>query len=229
MATRAERATDERAGQWHHHLLTAPATAALSAEIRLRAAPQPQDRCIDLGAGAGALTIPFSGEVAEVVAVEPSRMLRARLSARADELGSPDIRIKAVQITELALPWESCDLVISGLALHHCMNADKRALVSRVRRWLRPGGRLVIGDRMPDRDEAISARRSRLGGPDHSGRGRIDRSAGRFFRSTMHALRETPATGDFWVEALQDAGYRNVGHRQLLPGIGVVWGAVDPP
>ncbi|MFD0903530.1 class I SAM-dependent methyltransferase [Actinomadura sediminis] len=226
MATDAEHAPGA-AGQWHHHVLAARVTAALSTEIRLRAAPRPQDRCIDLGAGVGSLAVPLSAEVAEVIAIEPSKGLRAVLAARAEELDPPGIRIEAVPITELIMPRESCDLVVSGFALHHCMNADKRALVSRVRRWLRPGGRLVIGDMMSHRQEESGSRRLRAGGAEHGGRGRIDRSAGRLFPAALHALRESPATGDFWIEALQDAGYRSVGHRQLLPGIGVVWGAVN--
>ena len=60
--------TDETAGQWHHHLLTESVSTALSADIWLRAAPRPQDRCVDLGAGVGMLALPLSGEVAEVVA-----------------------------------------------------------------------------------------------------------------------------------------------------------------
>ncbi|MEU5991902.1 class I SAM-dependent methyltransferase [Spirillospora sp. NPDC047418] len=228
MTMRAERMTDGTARQWHHHLLTESASAALSAEIRLRAAPRPQDRCVDLGAGVGMLAIPLSGEVAELVAVEPSRVLATRLAARARESGCPDIRTESVRITELIMPRQSCDLIVSGLALHHCDNPEKRALVPRALRWLRPGGRLVIADLMPDRTRSAGRRRQFLSDSGSCGRGRIDRSAGRFFRSTLHTLRETTATGEFWVEAFEDAGFRTVGHRQPVPGVGVVWGTVEP-
>lgn len=228
MTMRAEPMTDPLAGQWHHHLLTASASAALSAEVWLRAAPRSQDRCIDLGAGVGMLTVPLSREVAEMVAVEPSKALAARLAARAREHGASEIRMETVPITELVMPRQSCDLVVSGLALHHCENAEKRALVARALRWLRPGGRLVIADLMPERKGSAGRRGFRLGGPDSSGRGRLDRSAGRFIPSTLHALRETTATGSFWAEAFEDAGFKTMGHRQPLPGIGVVWGTADP-
>jgi hypothetical protein len=39
VTTRAERLTDESTGQWHHHVLTASNSAALLAEMRLRADP----------------------------------------------------------------------------------------------------------------------------------------------------------------------------------------------
>jgi SAM-dependent methyltransferase len=174
------------------------------------------------------LAIPLSGEVAELVAVEPSRNVAERLAGRARESGRPDIRTEHVQITELIMPRQSCDLIVSGLALHHCDNPEKRALVSRALRWLRPGGRLVIADLMPDRAGATGPRRQLLNNSGSNGRGRIDRSAGRFFRSTFHALRETTATGEFWVEAFEDAGFRTVGHRQPVPGVGVVWGTAEP-
>ncbi|WP_433473664.1 class I SAM-dependent methyltransferase [Spirillospora sp. CA-142024] len=223
----AEQIINGAEGQWHH-LLPPPAAAALSSEIQLRAAPRRQDRCIDLGAGAGVLSVLLSTEVAEVIAIEPSRILRVRLEARAAELGRSNIRTEAVPIAELVMPWQSCDLVISGFALHHCLDVDKRAIVSRIHRWLRPGGRLVIGDMMPDRPAPAGRRPLRSRGTDHHARGRIDHSSGRFFRTTMHAWREMPATGEFWLQAFEDAGYRSLGHRQLLPGVGVVWGVVEP-
>lgn len=228
MTMKAERMTDGTARQWHHHLLAESASAALSAEIWLRAAPRPQDRCVDLGAGAGMLAIPLSGEVAELVAIEPSKLLAARLAARAREAGSANIRTENVQITELAMPHRSCDLIVSGLALHHCDNPEKRLLVPRALRWLRPGGRLVIADLMPDRTRSTGSRRQRRNNAESNGRGRIDRSSGRFFRSTLHTLRETTATGEFWVEAFEDAGFRTVGYRQPVPGVGVVWGTAEP-
>ncbi|TMR42233.1 class I SAM-dependent methyltransferase [Actinomadura geliboluensis] len=227
MTMKVEGMTDETAGQWHHHLLTESVSTALSADIWLRAAPRPQDRCVDLGAGVGMLALPLSGEVAEVVAVEPSRILAARLGARARESGCPAIRTENVQITELIMPRRSCDLIVSGLALHHYDNPEKRALVSRALRWLRPGGRLVIADLMSDRPRSVGLRRQLPNVSRSNERGRIDRSAGRFFRSTLHSLRETTATGEFWVEAFEDAGFQTVGHRQSAPGIGVVWGAAE--
>jgi hypothetical protein len=30
------------------------------------------------------------------------------------------------------------------------------------------------------------------------------------------------------VEAFEDAGFRTVGHRQPVPGVGVVWGTAEP-
>src|SRR5690606_41212146 len=183
MTMRAEPMTDALAGQWHHHLLSASASAALSAEVWLRAAPRSQDRCIDLGAGVGMLTVPLSREVAEMVAVEPSKALAARLAARAREHGASEIRMETVPITELVMPRQSCDLVVSGLALHHCENAEKRALVARALRWLRPGGRLVIADLMPQGKGFGGPRGFRPGVQDSHALVRLDRRARRVSHS----------------------------------------------
>ncbi|MBD2892598.1 hypothetical protein amrb99_15080 [Actinomadura sp. RB99] len=93
--------------------------------------------------------------------------------------------------------------------------------------WPRPGGRLVISGIMPEQPDSAGWRILRVLRAQSDGRRSIDRSGGRFFRFTLHALRETPATGEFWVEALEGAGFRTVGHRQVLSGLGVVWGTAD--
>lgn len=226
---RVEQSADGRTEQWQHHMLTEPASTALLTEMIAKAEPQPHERCVDLGAGIGTLSLVLAGKVGEVVAVEPAHSLRTALEARASRLHMSTIRTEAVEPTDLIMPMESCDLVVSGLVLHHCLNVDKRTLVPRARRWLRPGGRLVIGDMMPEGGATTGLRRLGRGGSAAVGRGRIDSSAGRIFPSLLHLLRETPASGEFWVQALTDAGFRDVGHQQVEPGLGVVWGRVERP
>ena len=67
MAMKVRQSADERTGQWQHHLLAEPASTALLAEILAKAAPQPNDRCVDLGAGSGTLTLVLAGEGGELV------------------------------------------------------------------------------------------------------------------------------------------------------------------
>ena len=57
-------------------------------------------------------------------------------------------RRRSVTSRTFELRPASTDLVVSSYALHHLADADKRALVARSAQWLRPGGRLVIGDMM---------------------------------------------------------------------------------
>jgi SAM-dependent methyltransferase len=44
------------------------------------------------------------------------------------------------------LPLGPFDLVVSALAVHHLDAVEKRALFTRAREALRPGGRFVLGD-----------------------------------------------------------------------------------
>jgi len=95
--------------------------------------PQPGERILDLGCGDGALTTELVARGAEVVAVDASPDMIA--AARAHDL---DAHIADGQ--ELGFNGEF-DAVFSNAALHWMTDPD--AVLTGVRRALRPGGRLV--------------------------------------------------------------------------------------
>jgi tRNA (cmo5U34)-methyltransferase len=97
-------------------------------------------RILDLGAGTGetARRVLAVHPAAVLVAVDESSRMLERIE---DERVEP--RVARLQDT---LPHESFDLVVSALAVHHLDAAEKRALFSRIRAALRPGGRFVLGD-----------------------------------------------------------------------------------
>jgi cyclopropane fatty-acyl-phospholipid synthase-like methyltransferase len=49
---------------------------------------------------------------------------------------------------QLDLLSRSFDLIVSNYAFHYMADADKEALLRRMRGWLVPGGRLVLSDMM---------------------------------------------------------------------------------
>jgi hypothetical protein len=57
-------------------------------------------------------------------------------------------KVLCIDLASLDLPAASVDLVVSNVALHHLTNAEKQALVQRARRWLWPGGRIIIAGTM---------------------------------------------------------------------------------
>ena len=113
-----------------------------AAEVR------PGSVAIDLGCGTGQLSLPLARNGAYVMAVDVSRAMVDLLEAKATASGVRGILGVVTPIETLSLPEQSADLVISNYALHHLRDRDKAAFVEEAASWLRPGGRLVVGDMM---------------------------------------------------------------------------------
>jgi SAM-dependent methyltransferase len=122
------------------------------------------------------------------------------------------------------------DLVVSSYALHHLVDRDKQIFVEQAARWLRPGGKLVIGDMMFGRgvtsgDRAILASKVRIMlGRGPGGWWRIAKNAWRFLSRTS----ERPISMEAWTELLSDAGLMEVTGHRLVAEAAVVSGRRAP-
>lgn len=103
---------------------------------------------VDLGAGSGGVTIPLARTCSRVLAVDVSEPLLGHLAEKAATEDVRNIEVLTQPIEALELDPTSLDLVVSNYALHHLRDADKASLLERGYDWLRPGGRMVIGDMM---------------------------------------------------------------------------------
>jgi ubiquinone/menaquinone biosynthesis C-methylase UbiE len=134
-----------------------------------------------------------------------------------------------VDLPHLDLPASSVDLVVSNYALHHLTDDDKFALVARASRWLRPGGRLVVADMMfgrgtSRRDRAII--REKLVSLARLGPGGVWRIVKNLWRYGARRGTEMPASPEFWVGALSDAGFDAVSFDPVVAEAGVIAGQV---
>jgi SAM-dependent methyltransferase len=211
----------------HHHGADVAALDAVCEEILRRARPAMGDVGLNLGAGHG-LVVPLARTIQRIVTVDPSQPILDGLCREAREEGLENLVPIAADLTEFAVPLESIDLVVSNHVFHHLHNADKKALLVHTRRWLRPGGRLVVGDVMYGRgpsssDQQIPRTNVRSLAAEDRGRRRIAKSLARF---GFHFGGSYPAPPGFWITALQNAGFQDVGHVQVLQEAGVVWGHV---
>jgi SAM-dependent methyltransferase len=91
---------------------------------------------VDLGAGTGKLTRGVVALDREVVAVEPSEEMAARLRA-----ALPEARVVAGNAEEIPLPDRSADAVVAGQAYHWF---DPPRALPEIARVLRPGGMLGL-------------------------------------------------------------------------------------
>jgi ubiquinone/menaquinone biosynthesis C-methylase UbiE len=135
------------------------------------------------------------------------------LRAKAASAALHNVETVLASATSLPLVDGIADLVVSNYCLHELRHADKYHALAEVRRVLKPGGRLVIGDMMfslnptQARDRRIvivNVRKiARRGLP---GMWRLLKNAARLGSGRW----EYPANAAWWQEALKRSGFEHV-------------------
>jgi SAM-dependent methyltransferase len=209
---------NRRAHRWDDEG-SAGLTEVVAAVVKECRAHMPTEAVVvDLGAGSGQVAVPLAEGCSRVLAVDVSARLLDRLATRAAGRGVVNVQRLAQPIETLDLSPSSVDLVVSNYALHHLRDADKRRLLEHCYTWLRPGGRLVIGDMMFGRgadseDRAIIA--SKVGAL-------VRRGPGGWWRLIKNAVRfglrlgEKPLPPGEWEALVCDAGLHEVSVRRIL-------------
>lgn len=100
-------------------------------------------KVLEIGCGDGALAVTLATLGAWVTGLDPSPAMRAAARTRADRAG---VSLVLVDGEARHLPFEDdqFDLVVSVAAL--CFCPDASAPIGEMKRCLRPGGRLVLGE-----------------------------------------------------------------------------------
>lgn len=167
---------------------------------------------LELGCGSGQVTIPLARTCGRVLAVDVSPRAIERLHAKCAAEGRRNVETLASPIEKLDLSPKSVDLIVSNYALHHLSDDAKADLMSRALHWLRPGGRLVIGDMMFGRgsDPAdrviISAKIKGLLRRGPGGWWRVIKNGWRF----SLRLGEMPLPPYRWEALVREAGFHDV-------------------
>lgn len=184
------------------------------------------DVVLDVGAGTGLLTLALAPRCGVVWALDVSPAMLDYLQAKARSGGHSNIELACTSAVSLPLVDSCVDVVVSNYCLHHLTDDEKRRALSEMRRVLRPGGRMAIGDMMfsmglssaRDRDVARTKARAMLrrGVP---GAVRLGRHAARL------ALRrhEHPAPASWWDTELRACGFENVHVEELAHEGGVAF------
>ncbi|MFE3380451.1 methyltransferase domain-containing protein [Streptomyces anulatus] len=118
---------------------------------------EPGWRCLELGPGAGSMTYWLAEKSPEgsVVAVDID-------TGHLDATRAPNLTVLEADITQQEFPEGSFDLVLARAVLEHLPDPDR--MLARARRWLAPGGWLVVEDFyfLPDKDAPTAVGRSLL-------------------------------------------------------------------
>ena len=189
--------------------------------------PEQPLRVLDLGAGTGFVTMALAPLTSSLLAVDISGAMTESLAQRAAADGLDNVSTQVADLTEFDLRPASVDLVVSSYALHHLVDADKRALVARGAATARPGGRLVIGDMMFGRGTSARDRdilRQKVAALAAKGPGGWWRIAKNLARYGLGVGQEHPATPEFWQAALRDAGFADVTFRPVVAEAAIVRG-----
>lgn len=119
----------------------------LKGRVLERAALQPGESALDLGCGTGTLAIAALTEQpgARLTGLDADPEVLDRARRKADAAGI-ELALDEGFSTELPYEDERFDVVLSTLFFHHLKDEDKRRTATEIRRVLRPGGRLVVGD-----------------------------------------------------------------------------------
>ena len=230
--TQALRRTwDGRVGTWEHHVFSSPGFERIRDELLVAASAAPTDRCVDLGAGSGFVTVALAPRVGHVTAVDLAPAMLAGLEREVQRRGITNVATTVADLAGFTLAPASVDVVVSNYALHHLTDEAKRSLVLRAARWLRPDGRIVITDMMFGRGASVRDRRilrTKASTMVRRGPAGIWRLLKNVVRFGLRVGTERPASPDFWVAVLREAGLREVSYRPLVAEAGLV-SAVAPP
>jgi tRNA (cmo5U34)-methyltransferase len=110
---------------------------------------QQGDKVLDLGCGAGNLTLRVMNEVGplECHLVDLSLPMLERAQSRVDSGGAVKSFTHQKDMRKLDFPGNSFDAIFAAAALHHLRDDEEwEVMFKMVWKWLKPGGRLYVSD-----------------------------------------------------------------------------------
>jgi ubiquinone/menaquinone biosynthesis C-methylase UbiE len=223
---RQQRFWTRQAVTWDHGAGNNPGLVKVVNKVVEKSDARPEDRAVDLGCGSGQVTLALAPKVASVLAIDISEKMIRLLADNAAQKGISNIEGKAIPVEQLDFAPGSIDLIVTNYALHHLRDADKPLLVKQAFGWLRPGGRLVIGDMMfgrggDSRDrEIIASKLTLLVKKGPGGWWRIAKNAGRY----LLRFQERPVSMAAWEKMMREAGFTTVEGFEVVNEAAVVRG-----
>lgn len=104
----------------------------------------PNDHCIDIGAGTGLATVKAARRAKRVVAVDPSQAMLKRLHRKVVQLNLVNVDVRAGFLSDVVKPRETFECAISSFMLVHLSLEQRTALLREVGRLLKPGGKIGL-------------------------------------------------------------------------------------
>jgi ubiquinone/menaquinone biosynthesis C-methylase UbiE len=102
------------------------------------------ERVIDIGCGAGHVTIGLAPQAGELVAIDLTDAMLDQTRAQVAAKGFTNVRVESADAAQLPYPDASFDIAVSRYAAHHF--ADPLSCLHEIFRVLKPGGRWLLVD-----------------------------------------------------------------------------------
>jgi len=133
----------EKAKMWDSNPQVIALANLFAAELD-QIVPDPSGRAIlEFGCGTGLIGLRYVGKAASLDMVDASPAMLDVLRAK-DEANTDTVTVHQGEIADQAIDPESIDWLITNMALHHV--EDIPALLAQLRRLVKPGGRMTIGE-----------------------------------------------------------------------------------
>jgi ubiquinone/menaquinone biosynthesis C-methylase UbiE len=131
----------------HHYLGSSQMADAELLELIVRlAAPQPVDQVLDVACGAGFLVSAFARHAARIEGVDLSGTMLKEAEQHARMLGHANTAFRKADSAALPFEDQTFTIVTCKLALHYF--PDPGHSIAEMKRVLKPGGRIVMVDRV---------------------------------------------------------------------------------
>ena len=219
-----QRHWDRKAHSWDHG--TSPGLEGGVRAVLEAARPRAGTTAVDFGCGTGSLSLALARQGLNVIAVDISPAMLECLRKNAARAGLAGITCVVAAVEHFDLPPATVDLVVSNYPFHFLPNRHKQGLLHAAAYWLRPGGRLVVGDMMFGRGgtardwEIMGSKAALLARRGPGGWWRIAKNLVRFgLRFRAH-----PMDINGWQRSLSQAGLADISVRSVVAEAGVAAG-----
>ncbi len=207
-----------------------PGLEKVTAAVCDKAAPVADLDVVDLGSGSGQVALKLAPGARSVLAVDFSSDMLRILQDRAADQGLSNVNTQLSTLQALRLPDASVDVIVSNYALHHLRHPEKVELLGRCAKWLRPGGRIVVGDMMfgltgdAQGRQIIAGKVRSIARRGPAGWWRIAKNAWKM----LVARQECPEPMSSWESMLTGAGFEVFDSGRVVAEAAFVAGRLRP-